>query len=146
MLSDVKGEAPVSPGGSNASPSPRRDAIVSYVATTPKGKRDMSHTLTVNMLTDQQGSPDGVSCVDYDKGRDYTFRGDQAVDLGRVFIREGWAVEVVPEPEPVAIPEPPEPEEQAAELEEEKQVAAPKTRQLPRPADKAKARGKRKRR
>ncbi len=51
--------------------------------------------LTLRMLADKTGAPDSVSSVAYRKGTEPTFRTAQAVELGRVFLREGLAVQPV---------------------------------------------------
>lgn len=105
----------------------------------------MNVPITIEMLVDHDGSPDGIEVVDYVKGRRYTFTTMAGADLGNVFVREGWAMEIAPEPvvETFSITEPeavPVAEEEAEEKQqdppENKQVAAPENKAAAKPADK----------
>jgi hypothetical protein len=54
--------------------------------------------MKLRMTRTRRGSPDGVRVETYEKGEVYGFRTGGERSLAAVFLREGWAVEVLPKP------------------------------------------------
>lgn len=53
--------------------------------------------MIIRMLKDQKASVDGYTINDYLMGQIYDMKSDSQIELAKVFLRERWAVEVLPD-------------------------------------------------